>query len=218
MGQQGNNALVPQGLDVLTLDLVEKIRAKGFGPREITFMTMKADVENNCRNRKEFQAKLKSLYGIEMSYDEIARLERDPQFQECVNWLFTIEQGDMIRAVKKNLYRRAADPRDPHAIAAARLVLQMHGELGKGKAGEGSTDGGTYADFIHEFREAQKEGRKVTLRERTVTIGDGAETPLLPESGTRSRKVVQGNFQTPTEREDPSSEEAAVAAPGDPED
>ena len=219
-----SNNTLPQALDPTTLDLVDYIRSKGFSARDIVIMSMIADIEVTVRSRKDLIAKLESKHGITITSRELRELEMDPKFQDCVNRIFTVEEGHMLRAVRKNLFRRASDPRDPQAIAAAKLIFQLNGELGgKKKAGEGGSGGNTYAEFLDEFRRvharAQREGR-VTYRERSISIEPSSEEEVLEESGSQSGKVVQGNFtcvDSPS-GDDPPEADAAVEASGDPED
>ena len=192
----------PVPVDNKTLDLVSYIRGQGFTASEISLASLVADPEITCRTRKQYQLKLQSAHGINIDYDRICELMRDDKFLRCVDMIYTVEEGHMLRAVWKNMFRRAAHPEDPHAVAAATLIFKARGLLQRKEEGQGGTDVNSYSEFIKQFRQAQRDGKgRVTVRERSVSF-DASPEEALPESGPQSGTVVEGNFRSEPSRSD----------------
>ena len=207
---------LPANIDTNTLDLMEYIQGQGFGASDIALMGLIADPEVTCTTRKQYQIKLKAAHGIDLNYERVQELMRDPKFQRCVSMIYAVEEDHMLRAVWKNIYRRAAHPEDPHAVAAANLLFKAKGILTKKEDSPGGGDANTYSEFLKQFRKAQKEGRRVTVRERTVTI-DGPAQEVLPETGSQSDTVVEGSFSSEPGRSEDQDPAEAVEEDRDPD-
>ena len=209
-----------QELPKKSIDLIARCRALGFTPTDIALMGAIADPRVAHKSFKDYQEYLKDQEGIEIDLDRIKALWRNSDFQECVNLLVDQEQGAAIRAVKKTLISRATNPNDPQGIAAAKLVLEIAGELGKNRGGrtspETSNGGKTistpqHVDMMARYYEKRGNTTVETVSRRTITVV-GQEEDAPPEtspSGPVKPLAIAGAFTVEeAEAEAPDSVEA----------
>jgi hypothetical protein len=185
-----------------TLDLVAFMRRKGFEPDEIELITVYADPEVVCKTKKAYVEWLAHNRGVYIDYERALRIMQRPEFHECVNLLYTQEKGASLRAVEKALLKRATDPEDAHGVAAARLLYQANGILGKDDSGAGSAEH-KFVKLMMDIRQGKIEGVISTSRTRftvetqeDLLVEETAEDPTEVEAETTT---VDADFEVSDE-------------------
>jgi hypothetical protein len=181
---------LPNTVDKKVLDLVAFMRQKGFTPDEIELIAAVANPEIIHKSRKAYRDWLHSQRGIDIPYERVLDLWKKPEFHECVNLLFTQEKGAALQAVEKTLLKRATDPDDAHGVAAARLLMQANGLLGKDNdKGAGRVEQ-QFVKLVMDFRQGKIEG----------TIGTAGRARFIVEtedvlSEEEDENVFDGDFE-----------------------
>lgn len=222
MSQDSTNlpATIPGSADKKSVDLVRYMRQQGFGPAEIELIEAYASPDVICRSARAYKDYLLAKRGVDIPYDKVRKLLKDPKFQECVNLLYAQEKGAALRAVEKTLFYRATNPADSHGVAAARLIMQANGMLGgdSDKPGAGAVET-QFAELIMQVREGKVQGVLSTPRRR---IRIEAETLHEEEDeddvSNSDGDVVDGSFSITAADQEERLPETRIVESGDDED
>jgi hypothetical protein len=217
--------------------LVAFCRQKGFGPDEIALMTVVADPEVVHLSKKKYGEYLAEHQGINIPYERILSLFRNPDFQLCINLVIAQEMGPAIRAVKKTMIARACNPNDPQGVSAAKLVLQVEGALGRpGASPRGGGDptvetvGQQFAKMVMDFHGKNDGSRQPLTKTRRFTViseevsQEGAtpspseprDPPIVVDSPSLFSPLVSPSPETPeTEDGDDETLDGIIGGSGD---
>lgn len=197
-------------VDEKALSLLRYFRQKGFDQDEVELITAVASPEVIKKSSKGYQEYLQRERGVFIPLKRVRELRSDPDFQECVELLWTQEKGASLRAIEKTMMSRATDPTDSHGVAAARLVFQANGLLRDDKNSAGSAEQ-QFVSVLLDIREGRLEingqigqgrrrgfevegfDRKVQLEEKTETENSEANRNESEEEGEEAQ-IIEAEF------------------------
>lgn len=161
-------------------DLVASFREDyDFEVRELVLMSLVADPTFEGRKGPAAYAERMNDMGIPITAGQITRILRKPKFMEACNRII----GDLIVDagmwdVYKNMVQKAANPKDAHAVQAARLLFQATGKLKTNNEPIHTPETDPFARMVHAMKGG---GGKLSVRERHVElqIADGPSQSRL---------------------------------------